>query len=82
LGYATCKTIVTQAIDKGDLKAAQWWLERKSRTEFGANPSPRLEQQNTPIEDRYFGGDTEKFWNFISKTHKALQEPKTETQVS
>ena len=28
------RQIILQAIDKGDVKAAMWWLERKSRMEF------------------------------------------------
>ena len=34
--YATfrARQIVLQAIDKGDVRAAMWWLERKSRLEF------------------------------------------------
>ena len=31
------KHAVVTAIDKGDLGAAKWWLERKARNEFGAN---------------------------------------------
>jgi len=74
------KQVIVQAIDKGDLKAAQWWLERKSRAEFSTNPSPRWERENTSIEDRYFGGDTEKFWKFMTETHEALQEKQAETK--
>ena len=34
--YATfrARQVVLQAIDKGDVRAAMWWLERKSRLEF------------------------------------------------
>lgn len=28
------RQVILQAIDGGDIKAAQWWLERKSKTEF------------------------------------------------
>ena len=31
------RVVILQAIDKGDVKAAQWWLERKARLEFAAN---------------------------------------------
>jgi len=34
--YATfrARQVVLQAIDKGDVRAAMWWLERQSRFEF------------------------------------------------
>jgi hypothetical protein len=28
------RQVILQAIDSGDIKAAQWWLERKSKAEF------------------------------------------------
>lgn len=31
------RQVILQAIDGGDIKAAQWWLERKSRFEFAPN---------------------------------------------
>ncbi|EQD38876.1 hypothetical protein B2A_11310 [mine drainage metagenome] len=31
------RQVILQAIDNGDIKAAQWWLERKSKFEFGSN---------------------------------------------
>jgi hypothetical protein len=74
------KQVVIQEINAGSLKASQWWLEKRCRAEFGANPSSHFEQQSTPIEDRYFGGDTEKFWKFMTKTHEALQEKQAETK--
>jgi hypothetical protein len=40
------KQVVAQAIDKGDLKAAQWWLERRARAEFAANPPVQQSQHN------------------------------------
>lgn len=30
------RQIILQAIDGGDIKAAQWWLERKAKFEFAA----------------------------------------------
>jgi hypothetical protein len=75
--YATerAKQVVVQAIDKGDLKAAQWWLERKLRAEFSSNPSLQTQQANTPIVERYFRGDQDKFLGFMSQTIEALQRP-------
>ena len=32
------KQVVAQAIGNGDLKAAQWWLERRARADFAVNP--------------------------------------------
>jgi hypothetical protein len=40
------KQVVIQAIDKGNVKVAQWWLERKLRTEFSTNSPQELEPQN------------------------------------
>lgn len=31
------RQVILQAIDNGDIKAAQWWLERKAKFEFAAN---------------------------------------------
>ncbi len=74
------KQVVIQAIEKGDLKAAQWWLERKLRAEFSATPPLHIQRENTNIADRYFSGDQNKFLGFLSSTIEALQEP--EKQVS
>ena len=30
------RQIILQAIDSGDIKAAQWWLERKAKFEFAS----------------------------------------------
>jgi hypothetical protein len=30
------RQVILQAIDGGDIKAAQWWLERKSKAEFAS----------------------------------------------
>jgi len=30
------RLVILEAIDSGDIKAAQWWLERKAKFEFGA----------------------------------------------
>jgi hypothetical protein len=37
------KGLIAKAIKKGDLGAARWWLERKSRNEFGRDYVPEPE---------------------------------------
>jgi hypothetical protein len=64
------KQVVAQAIDKGDLKAAQWYLERKCRAEFAANPPPiPVSRQNL------FGdGSNEKLIKVIADSMAAISE--------
>jgi hypothetical protein len=62
--------VVAQAIDSGDLKAAQWWLERKSRAEFATNPPEHLIQQSDPFQK----WDKEEFYDLIDRSIKALEE--------
>jgi hypothetical protein len=69
------KQVVVQAIDKGDFKAAQWWLERKLRAEFSANPPLHVQQEGISVQDQYFGGDQDKYLDFMSQTIEALREP-------
>jgi hypothetical protein len=45
------KQVIIKAIDKDDIKAAQWWLERKARDEFGANIDIR-EQKIEPYREQ------------------------------
>jgi hypothetical protein len=73
----SAKQVVIQAINKGDLKAAQWWLERKSRAEFSSNSNlpAHFERYNTSIVDRYYGGDDNKMIEHMIKTLEALAEP-------
>ena len=75
------KQVVIQAINKGDLKAAQWWLERKLRGEFSTNLPLHYERQNASIQDRYFGGNPDKFMDFMGKTLDALEERQPETNT-
>ena len=63
------KQVVAQAIDKGDLKAAQWWLERKARADFGANPPPVPEPKPSLFGD----GDNSKLIDLIANTMDALE---------
>lgn len=42
------KGLIAKAIKKGDLGVAKWWLERKSRNEFGRDTVPEPE---TPSDD-------------------------------
>lgn len=69
------KQVVVQAIDKGDLKMATWWLERKLRAEFSINQPLNVQQAPVNMADQYFGGDQDKFLGFLSDTIVALQEP-------
>jgi arylamine N-acetyltransferase len=76
------KQVVIQAIDKGDLKAAQWWLERKSRSEFSNNLPQGLDRSDgsMSIANEYYGGDENKMIEHMLKTLEAIAEP-TKTQV-
>lgn len=38
------KAIVVDAIDKGDINAAKWWLERRNKKEFGPNAEDTYEE--------------------------------------
>jgi hypothetical protein len=70
------KQVVVQAIDKGNLKAAQWWLERKLRAEFSPNPSPFAQgNSDDDLIIQYFDGNQEKFLDFMSQTIEAMREP-------
>jgi hypothetical protein len=74
--YATerAKQVVIQAIDKGDIKAAQWWLERKLRAEFSANPPSHVQKEDVSMVDQYFDGDQDKFLDFMQRNINALRE--------
>jgi hypothetical protein len=70
------KQVVIQAIDKGNLKAAQWWLERKSKAEFNLNPLPFAQgNDDNDFVNQYFDGNQEKFLDFMSQTIEAMREP-------
>jgi hypothetical protein len=45
------KRIVAQAIAKGDMAAAKWWLERKARDEFGKPAEYQISPQAPPEEE-------------------------------
>lgn len=61
------KQVVAQAIDKGDLKMATWWLERRARAEFAANPPIQSQQNN--LNGWLDGGEREeKLFNLLSST--------------
>lgn len=45
------KQVVAQAIEAGDVKTAQWWLERKARAEFANNPPAKPEPYYEPFQD-------------------------------
>ena len=70
------KQVVIQAIDKGNLKAAQWWLERKLRAEFSLNPPPFAQgNDDSDFVNQYFDGNQEKLLDFMSQTIEAMREP-------
>ena len=64
------KQVVIQAIDSGNLKAAQWWLERKAYREFGTKlavqpqPEPNVFTKRTPDE----------VYDLMERSIKALNE--------
>jgi hypothetical protein len=75
------KQVVIQEINKGNLKAAQWWLERKQRAEFSLNPPPFAQgNDDSDFVNQYFDGNQEKFLDFMSQTIEAMREP-IKTQV-
>lgn len=70
------KQVVVKEIGKGNLKAAQWWLERKQRAEFSLNPPPFAQgNDDSDFVDQYFDGNQEKFLDFMSQTIEAMREP-------
>jgi hypothetical protein len=62
------KQVVATSIEAGDLKAAQWWLERKARAEFANNQ----QQQTTPQEDPFKKMEPEEFYAFLERAIGAL----------
>ena len=70
------KQVVIQEINKGNLKAAQWWLERKAKAEFSPNPQPTAQRNDdSDFVNQYFGGNQEKFLDFMEQTIAAMREP-------
>lgn len=70
------KKVVVKEIGKGNLKAAQWWLERKLRAEFSLNPPPFAQvSDDSDFVDQYFDGNQERFLDFMSQTIEAMREP-------
>jgi hypothetical protein len=66
------KQVVAQAIDKGDLKMATWWLERRARAEFAANP-PVLQGKQNNLNGWLDGGQREeKLFNLLSSAQANL----------
>ncbi len=62
------KQVVAQAVDKGDLKAAQWWLERRARADFATNPPPVPESERPYFSE----GDNDKFLQMLANTAATL----------
>ena len=76
------KQVIIQAINAGDIKACQWWLERRSRAEFGANPADRrIQTQTTPspvseqAHDIFGGHDRTKMMEHMAKILSDLNVP-------
>lgn len=66
------KQVVVQAINNGDLPSAKWWLEHRSRDEFGTNPTPPKEVYG---KARIFGtDDEEKQLEFLNRSLAALAD--------
>jgi hypothetical protein len=68
------RQVVIQAIDKGDVIRAQWWLERKARAEFATNLPP-VSQTPSP-----FGDDperNERIAALFAKTAAAMNDYRT-----
>lgn len=64
------KQVVAKAIDNGDLKAAQWWLERKARGEFASNQ----QQQATEERNLFQKWDPDEVYAQMDRAVKALRE--------
>jgi hypothetical protein len=64
------KQVVIQAIDDGNLKAAQWWLERKANKEFGA----KLASEPQPESDIFTKRTADEVYDLMERSIKALNE--------
>jgi hypothetical protein len=72
------KQVVAQAVDNGDLKAAQWWLERRARAEFAANPPPVPESERPYFSE----GDNDKFLQMLANTAATLAAERESPEVT
>jgi len=69
------KQVVIKEIGKGNLKAAQWWLERKARQEFSTNPLPVIKEEvENDFVAKYFDGNNERMLDWLGATIKALRQ--------
>jgi len=69
------KQVVIKEIAKGNLKAAQWWLERKARQEFSTNPLTVInEEVENDFVAKYFDGNNERMLDWLGATIKALRQ--------
>jgi hypothetical protein len=64
------KQVTIQAIDGGNVKAAQWWLERKAHQEFGA----KLAVQPQPESDIFTKRTPDEVYDLMERSIKALSE--------
>lgn len=55
--------------------AVRSWPERKLRVEFSANPPQYAQRDDISTVDQYFGGNQEKFLDFMDNTIQAMREP-------
>lgn len=68
------KQVISTAINNGDLPTAKWWLERKARAEFAANPPIQQNQQNN-LDGRLDGGKREvQLFTLLSDAQASLRE--------
>ncbi len=67
---ARARQVIIRAVDEGNLKAAMWFLERKARAEFGANPPQQPEQQ----PDLFAKLEPEKLYKLIEDSVEAICE--------
>ena len=69
------KQVVIHEIDKGNVKVAQWWLERKAGQEFSTNPLPYADEESeNNFVAKYFDGDNEKMLDWLENSVKTLRQ--------
>ena len=69
------KQVIIHELDKGNVKVAQWWLERKARQEFSTNPLPYCkEEAEDSFVIQYFDGDNEKMLDWLESAVKTLRQ--------
>ena len=75
------KQVIIQAINNGDIKSSQWWLERRARAEFATNP-PQV-QDNQPRDSLFGDYSKETFIEYMAKLVASIHPtPPTSEQVN